>query len=164
MGGWGWKEQARAGLCLEKDMSGHSLLWEGFLRPLREQMKGFHDWLRQRSSLFMLFRCSSISVASLIIWSMYSIWIWWIGCWCLGVGYSGRSLCCVWPWPIYLDAPDKCASGAPWPWIQWNDQSVQCELDHIHMVCCTQHNKNTVRNDNARKFRILPVIQLFVPT
>jgi hypothetical protein len=35
-------------------------------------MRGFHDQLRRRpSSLFMLFGCSSISMASLIIWSMY---------------------------------------------------------------------------------------------
>jgi hypothetical protein len=40
------------------------------------------------------------------------IWIWWIGYWCLGVGYDGPDLCCVQPWPIYLDASDECASGA----------------------------------------------------
>jgi hypothetical protein len=35
-------------------------------------MRGLHDWLRQKPpSLFMLFNCSSISMASLIIWSMY---------------------------------------------------------------------------------------------
>jgi hypothetical protein len=44
----------------------------GFLRTLREWISGFHDRLRQRpSSLFMLFGCSSISVASLICRSMY---------------------------------------------------------------------------------------------
>jgi hypothetical protein len=40
-----------------------------FLRPLREWMRGFHDRLRP-SSLFILFGCSSISIASLIIQSM----------------------------------------------------------------------------------------------
>jgi hypothetical protein len=44
----------------------------GFLRTSREWISGFHDWLRQRpSSLFMLFGCSSISVASLINRSIY---------------------------------------------------------------------------------------------
>jgi hypothetical protein len=43
-----------------------------FVHPWREWVRGFHDWLRRRlSSLFMLFGCSSISMASLIIWSMY---------------------------------------------------------------------------------------------
>jgi hypothetical protein len=44
----------------------------GFLCTLREWISGFHDWLRQRpSSLFMSLGYSSISLASLINWSMY---------------------------------------------------------------------------------------------
>jgi hypothetical protein len=40
----------------------YNLGW-GFLRTLREWIRGFHDRLRQRSSsLFMLFGCSSISM------------------------------------------------------------------------------------------------------
>jgi hypothetical protein len=43
-----------------------------FICSFREQMKDFHDWLRQRpSSLFMLLGCSLISTASLIIRSMH---------------------------------------------------------------------------------------------
>jgi hypothetical protein len=39
---------------------------------VKEWMRGFHDWLRRRpSSVFMLLGCSSISVFSLIIHSMY---------------------------------------------------------------------------------------------
>jgi hypothetical protein len=44
----------------------------GFLRTSREWISGFHDRLRQRpSSLFMLFGCTPISVATLINRSMY---------------------------------------------------------------------------------------------
>jgi hypothetical protein len=85
--------------------------------------------------------CSCCLGAAWYQWHPWSsgpyIWIWWIGCWCLGVGYNGPGLCCVWPWPIYLDAADKCASCAPWPWFKWNGQSAQCRLDNICRVCCT---------------------------
>jgi hypothetical protein len=51
--------------CPEKDRWDNLLLGRGFLRTLREWISGFHDRLRQRpSSLFMLFGCSSISLAS----------------------------------------------------------------------------------------------------
>jgi hypothetical protein len=44
----------------------------GFLRSFREQRRGFHDLLRQKpSSLFILLGWSSISIASLMMPSMY---------------------------------------------------------------------------------------------
>jgi hypothetical protein len=42
---------------------------------LREQMRGFHDLLRQNpTSLFMLLGWSSISMASLMMWSIIGSW------------------------------------------------------------------------------------------
>lgn len=67
-------------LCLEKNMSfdlvarsGQSFfLWRRLPCPSRKWMKGFPDWLRQRSfSLFMMLGWSSVSVAFLIILSIY---------------------------------------------------------------------------------------------
>jgi len=56
----------------------------GFLCPLMEFMRGFHDWLMQRPSSLFVFVCGSISMVSLIICSMYLdlvdrmlvFWIW----------------------------------------------------------------------------------------
>jgi hypothetical protein len=71
--GWLKKEGTSQGqfvrLCPKKGQVEQSLFGRGFLRP-RKWMRGFHDWLRWRS-LFMLFGCRSISLASQIIWSMY---------------------------------------------------------------------------------------------
>jgi hypothetical protein len=45
--------------------------WCGFLRSFREQVRGFHDLLKQKpSSLFILLGWSSISVTSLMMRSM----------------------------------------------------------------------------------------------
>jgi hypothetical protein len=55
---------------------------------LREQMRSFHDLLRQKpSSLFILLGWSAISMASLTMWSLHrvlvaSMEVWWNWMWC----------------------------------------------------------------------------------
>jgi hypothetical protein len=71
-------------------------------------MRDFHDWLRQRpSSLFMLFSCNLMSLAS-----DHPVYLSGFGGYNTGVlefGYDGPGLCCVWLWPICLDM--ACLSG-----------------------------------------------------
>jgi hypothetical protein len=54
-----------------------AMLYLMHLMSLKQQMRSFHDQLRWRpSSLFMLFMCSSISVASLaMMWPPSSNWL-----------------------------------------------------------------------------------------
>jgi hypothetical protein len=56
------------------------------------------------------------------------MWIWWIGSWCLGVWYDVLGWYYVQLLPTCPDERDKCASGSPWSWYQWNGQSAQCNL------------------------------------
>jgi hypothetical protein len=95
----------------QSDWNKHCFCIGGFLCPLSEWMRSFHDQLRQRPFyLFMLLRCNSISRVSLIIWSHIS-----------GLcGEDGGDLeldnvaqLCVWPRLICLDAPDGCGTGSP---------------------------------------------------
>jgi hypothetical protein len=68
----------------------------------------------------MLLGCSSMSTASLIIWSMYLVlvermmmswsWIRWPRLMCLAMAD--------------LSGCFRCAAHAPRPWSQWNDQST----------------------------------------
>lgn len=83
----------------------------GFLHSSREQMRGFHDLLRQKPSCLIVLGWSSISVALLMIWavclcSMESMlvlyrWMWYSSCYC------------ALPWLTCLNVPARCDDGAP---------------------------------------------------
>lgn len=97
--------------------------------------------MQRPSSPSMMLGHSSISMASVIKWFMYLdlVNIMLVSCsWNL---LPKLTLC--FPDMIYLDSPERCTRGAPWPWFQWNSWSVQCRVDHIHRVCCT-HLKSPV--------------------
>jgi hypothetical protein len=59
-------------------------------------MRCFLDRLQAKAILpVQLVWWSLISVAPLII--QYMVCIWWIRCWCIGVGFDVPGLCCLWP-------------------------------------------------------------------
>lgn len=66
------RNQLRPDHVLRRISEDNHFCGRGFLWLLREWMRVLHDQFRQRPpSLLILFRCSSISMPSLIIWSMY---------------------------------------------------------------------------------------------
>jgi hypothetical protein len=74
VGGRERKELSGPVRILRTGRDNHSFRSGGYLCPLRQRMRGFHDRLRQMSlSLFVLFACSSVSMTSLIIRSMYLV-------------------------------------------------------------------------------------------
>jgi hypothetical protein len=100
----------------------------GFLRSFREQMRGYHDLLRQKpSSMFVLLGWSSISVASLMVRSIYlglmerlAVWCSWILCYAMA-DLSG----CL----------DGYVAGGPSIWCHSNGPSAQCRPDRTHRRC-----------------------------
>jgi hypothetical protein len=106
------------------------------LPSFREWIRGFHDLLRQRpSSLFIFLRWGLISVASLLMWSMYlnlmeTMLVSWVRS-----DYPG--CCCVWLGLVYLNGPGECTDGAPWPLSQWNGWSA-----HVDLTTFTGHAVN----------------------
>jgi hypothetical protein len=100
------------------------------IRSFREQIRGFYNLLRQKSSsLFMLKGWSTTSTASLTMCSMYLAFVVrmeasWNKCSVLDWCRVQLQLAC-------LGIPVRCDFDAPLIWCPWNSPSDQCG------PCCT---------------------------